>query len=409
MLGTSPEDRAVVELYPLSRQPGEDGLQELGRAETGTFVALPQEGVDLIEWMAAGLPLEQVKARFGERYGEPADLADFLEQLTDLGFVRSVDGRAVEDLRPGAQPPRRRGWQLFATVPQERVAWLLSTPMKVLYLAIWLAVPVLLALHPELVPSATDGLFHARTIVNIAGLVALGWSLMFVHEMAHVLTAKAIGCASSLTISHRLHFVVAQTDMTAVRSQPPSRRYGPYLAGMTLDLGVLLMSMALRLAGVEWSLLAALSYVVVMSLLFQFAFFMRTDVYYVFANWLRLGNLMEDTRHWLADGARRAVRRPLRHDLSLIPAREYRVVRWYSVFYVVGVTVAVGNFVVYGLPVAGEFLARSFDGLTLGPSSTAFWDGILFLALFTINFGLLGFVIRSERRTRRSVAAARPT
>ncbi|MEK8106250.1 hypothetical protein NKG94_15620 [Micromonospora sp. M12] len=56
-------------------------------------------------------------------------------------------------------------------------------------------------------------------------------------------------------------------------------------------------------------------------MVYQFLVFMRTDIYYVLGNWLRLGDLMGDTRHWLANQVRRLIGRDPTHDLGGVPAR----------------------------------------------------------------------------------------
>src|SRR5262249_9805124 len=157
-----------------------------------------------------------------------------------------------------------------------------------------------------------------------------GWSLVFLHEAAHLLAARARGCAGSLSISRRLYFLVAQTDMSGIRSVPRSQRYAPYLAGMTVDLMILLICFLLRATGTGGRITSVITYLVIIQLLFQFAIFMRTDVYYVITNWLRLGNLMHDVQQLLIGLVARMLGRSSGHDTNPIPTRERRLVRWYA-------------------------------------------------------------------------------
>lgn len=400
MASVTVEDERVVELQPL--HIGEEG--EVGRPETGVFVELPPEGVDLIRWLAAGLPLGEVKRRFADRYGQAPDLEEFLSGIAECGFVRESPEEPETPTgmpeRSTARPAPPRGWHLLAGLPAERVSWVLARPMKVLYAAIWLGVPVLLALRPGLVPSPADAWLHPSVIVNGLALTLLGWTLVLLHELAHLVALRAVGCSGSVVLSHRLHFLVAQANMTAVRTIPRARRYGPYLAGMTWDATVLMGSLLLRAAGAGGPLPGALAYLAGMHLAFQLAFFMRTDVYYVFTNLFRLGNLMEDTRRFIADLVRRGLRRPARHDLTRIPARELRLVRWYGVFLVLGVAITLGQLGLYGAPVLVRFAGESAAGLARGVTSPAFWDAAAFLGMTAANFGLLAYVMVRDRRDR---------
>jgi hypothetical protein len=235
---------------------------------------------------------------------------------------------------------------------------------------------------------------------NIMVLAVLGWGLLFLHELAHVLVARAHGCDSSLSIGHRLYFLVAQTDLTTVRALPHHRRYAPYLAGVTWDMGVVLACSLLRLAGIQSSLVAALAYLALMSVAFQCAFFLRTDGYLVLVNWLRLGNLMENSRHWLVNLGHRTLGRSGPYDLSQIPVRELRIIRWYAGFHFLGVLVLLAGLVFLGLPLLARLVRQAATNLTQGPTQAIFWDGLGFLVLATLNVGLIVVVWRRDHQTR---------
>ncbi len=125
---------------------------------------------------------------------------------------------------------------------------------------------------------------------------------------------------------------------------------------------------------------------------------MRTDLYFVICNRFRLGNLMGDTRSWLANRTRAALGRPPLHDLSAVPERELRAVRAYAVVLVTGVIITLGQFILFGVPVIVRFAGESFGAVKSGTDGPGFWDGIVFLSTTALNFGLLFYVIRRDRR-----------
>jgi putative peptide zinc metalloprotease protein len=389
---------STVQLHLLHIGDRDQDGHEVGRPDTGVFVSVPPEGVALLSWLQAGLSLGEVENRFLARYGQRPNLDDFLTDLEQCGFVRHFDGQAVED---DTGLPTRREWYLLAGLRQERVAWLLSRPMVALYAAVWLGAIALTLTRPDLLPSPAEARLHPRVMLNAVALALVGWALVFLHEVAHVVLARAVGCPSSLSLGHRLNFLVAQTDLTALRAQPRSRRYGPYLAGVTWDVFLLLGCMLLGAGGVRSPVLSALATLTLMGIGFQFAFFMRTDIYYVFVNWLRLGNLVQDTRQWLANCLLRLVGRPQRYDLTAVPARELRVIRWYALFCTIGVAVVLGDFVLLGLPLVVPMLWQAVHGLAVGPAGVAFWDGILFLALSVLNLVMLLAVSWRDWKARR--------
>jgi hypothetical protein len=399
---TQLSDSTRVELHPLHVSDDHDE-HVVGRADTGTFVSLPPEGLTIIRWLQAGLPVAQVRQGFVERYGEQPDLDDLIDNLRALGFVKSIDGEPVPET-PGEVGPR--GWQLFGKLPARRVAWLLSRPAALVYLGIWVAVPSLFVLRPEFVPGPTDAIVTDGPMVNVIILASLAWALVFLHEAAHMIATRALDCQSFLSVGHRLHFLVGQTDMTALRTKPRARRYGPYLAGMTWDLTLILACSALAMAGVNSAIVHAMSFLAMIGIIFQFAVFMRTDMYFVLGNWLRLDNLIPDTRMWTRNKLHRLLGRPQPYDLSAVPVRQREILPWYAAFCAVGVLVAVGDFIFFGLPVISTLTGAALTRLTESPLHVAFWEGFAFIMTVAIQFGLLAGVSLRDWKVRRAAATA---
>ncbi|GHJ16157.1 hypothetical protein [Micromonospora sp. AKA38] len=404
-------DTTVVRLYPLHIGESEDGLCEVGRVDTGDFVELPVEGVDLVRWLGEGLPLGEVRRRFTERYGTEPDLADFLDGIASCGFVRADATPGADDGPAGAGTSTtgagpgtgaaapRRGLALLGNLSPQRVAWLLAPPMRLLYAAGWLTVPLLLAFFPRLRPTPADAFLLDGVLANALVVAAVAWTLVLLHELAHAATVRALGVTGRLSISRRLWFLVAQTEMSAVRSVPRRRRYAPYLAGLTWDLLLMSACLLLQLAGVQERLVRGIVYTLTLSVVYQFLVFMRTDIYFVLGNWLRLGDLMGDTRRWLADRARRVIGRAAAHDLTGVPARELRIIRWYAPCYLLGSLLVTVALLTLTVPAMVTMVSLAVDGLDAPPDGPAFWNGVGFLALVALQLATFGWVVVTERRT----------
>lgn len=403
MTGMTLTTTSVVELHALHFGSDDEGESEIGRPETGVFIALGAEGAAVLRWLAAGIPLASVAERFRDQFDGDVDIVDFVREISGCGFVRSVDGHLLVDETEAVEG--NRGWRLLGNLPPHRVSWLLSRPARALYVLVWLTLPLLLVTRPVLFPTAEDAVFGPGLLTNILALTVLGWLLAFLHELAHLVAVRARGSEATLDLSHRLHIVVAQTDMTAVRALPRNERYAPYLAGMTWDATVLLAISLLAAVGWTAPLTQAAAYVLIMSLLFEFALFLRTDVYYVLTNALRLGNLAGDSRRWLLNLWSGFLRRDARYDLSGVPARELRWVRWYAVPAAAGVVLALAQFTFLGLPLLAAFVTQASAGLHQGVGSVDFWSSVGTLALVAAQFGLLGLGMLREQRRRRSRSA----
>ncbi|MEU8210968.1 hypothetical protein AB0B85_17440 [Micromonospora sp. NPDC049044] len=392
-------DTTVVRLYPLHIGESEDGVCEVGRVDTGEFVELPAEGVDLVRWLGAGLPLGEVRRRFTDRYGTEPDLADFLDGIASCGFLR-LDATTGDGGAPatGAEAPRR-GVAVLANLSPRRVSWLLAPPMRVLYVGGWLTAPLLLALVPSLRPTPADAFLLDGVLANALVVAMVAWVLVLLHELAHAATVRALDVTGRLSISRRLWFLVAQTEMSAVRSVPRRRRYAPYLAGLTWDLLLMSACLVLQLAGVHERLVRGVVYTLTLSVVYQFLVFMRTDIYYVLGNWLRLGDLMGDTRRWLANQVRRLVGRDPGSDLGGVPARELRIIRWYAPFYLLGSLAVTAALLALTVPAMATMVRLAIDGLDAPVDGLAFWNGVGFLALVALQLATFGWVLVTERRS----------
>ncbi|WP_433132815.1 hypothetical protein ACQPWW_14160 [Micromonospora sp. CA-240977] len=399
-------DTTVVRLHPLHIGESEDGVCEVGRVDTGDFVELPAEGVDLVRWLGEGLPLGEVRRRFADRYGTEPDLDDFLDGIASCGFLR-VDAATGDGGAPatgvGAAPAAgaevsRRGVAVLANLPPHRVSWLLAPPMRPLYVGGWLTVPLLLAFVPSLRPTPADAFLLDGVLANALVVAMVAWILVLLHELAHAATVRALGVTGRLSISRRLWFLVAQTEMSAVRSVPRRRRYAPYLAGLTWDLLLMSACLLLQLAGVHERLVRGVVYTLTLSVVYQFLVFMRTDIYYVLGNWLRLGDLMGDTRRWLANQLRRMVGRDRAHDLGGVPARELGIIRWYAPFYLLGSLAVTAALLALTVPAMVTMVRLAIDGLDAPVDGLAFWNGVGFLALVALQLATFGWVLVTERR-----------
>jgi len=111
---------------------------------------------------------------------------------------------------------------------------------------------------------------------------------------------------------------------------------------------------------------------------------------------------MHDTRRLVANLVARVLRQAAPHDLSDIPVRELRVARWFAPFAMVGVAVAVGQFVLLGVPLLLRFVGEAASGLAGDPRSLSFWDSVGLLGVVGAQFGLLFIAIVRERWRRRS-------
>ncbi|HYU34078.1 MAG TPA: hypothetical protein VEW48_18135 [Thermoanaerobaculia bacterium] len=382
-----------ISVHPFTRQL-ENGEMIIGRPETGVFLALPVEAVEVLDQLAAGRTVGEVRDLFQQRHGELLDMADFLSALESKGLVQGPNGNG----HPGAAsiPIRYH----FTNVPQKLAQALFGGTAFVLYGGLVLAALALVALDPSLLPSQRALYFAEDRTLKTLVLFLISYVTIFNHEMGHLIAARARGVNTRLGISHRLWFLVAESDLTALWSIPKRERYLPLLAGPLVDAvtsALLLLALAaghrswLTLPATARQLAAALCFVLLMRIVWQCFFFVRTDFYYVIANLFNCRNLLNDTaghlRNWLARSLGRA--EPV--DQSSIPPAEMRVVRAYSIVWLLGRLLAYGLLFSVSIPFLIHYFTELSRVLRTGWSGHEYdFVDTLIMALISVVPFLLG-------------------
>ena len=381
-----------VRLHPLDSRPdGDEWI--VGRRATGRFVALPEVGKQARDLLAQGLPPAEVGARLRARTGDDIDVPDFVEALLGLGFVAEVDGRPVEQEPP---PTPTLAW-----IRPRHVRWLLSPAVPVAVLAL---IAVTLLTRPPVPLDYRTLLWSPHGSAVIALGAGVGWSLLLLHECAHLLTARATGVAGRMRLGTRLQFLVMQTDISGIELAPRRHRLTAYLAGIATNLTVASLAAlaAGATAGPPRRILAAVTLLALLPLPFQLMVFMRTDLYFVLQDLTRCRDLFGDgvafTRYRLRRLLRRRGGRTDEPDPSLaLPPHERRAVRVYSVVLVVGTTLCLAFFAAVTLPADVTLFARAVVRAGSGPSA---WDRLDGLAVVVTLGGLHALWLRTWWRGR---------
>lgn len=350
-----------VRLHELDSRPdGDEWI--VGRMATGRFVALPEVGKQALDLLGQGLTPAEVGERLHTRTGDDIDVPDFVEALLGLGFVAEVDGREIAE-----QPPPK---PTFARIRPSHVRWLLSPAVPVLF---GLVIAAALLTRPPVPLSYRTLLWSPHGSAVIALGASVGWTLLLLHECAHLLTARATGVAGRMRLGTRLQFLVMQTDISGIELAPRRHRLTAYLAGMATNLTA--ASVAALAAGATTGtprrVLAAVALLALLPLPFQLMVFMRTDLYFVLQDLTRCRDLYGDGVAYTRYAARRALRRSrdAKDPSRELPAHERRSVRAYSVVLVVGTVLCLAFFAAITLPADVTLFARA--AARLGPGHTA--------------------------------------
>ncbi|MDT8912957.1 hypothetical protein [Amycolatopsis sp. PS_44_ISF1] len=402
MTSTEFDLRRPLPLHRLTfhAEDGPEGEVTIGRADTGEFGVFPADGAALLSRLAEGGPLGDAVSWYEREYGETVDIGEFLEVLDEFGMIVH-DGQAVTE--PVTVRWRRLGAAVF------------SPPAWLLYAAVIATGIFVMATVPGMAPHYS-AVFFVPSLVAIQLFALFGQiPLILVHETFHALAGRRLGIPSSLRVGRRLIFVVFETSLDGLVAVPRRQRYLPMLAGMLADAvfvaALTLVAAALRdpatgALGLFARACLALAFYTLMRLVWQFYFFLRTDLYYLVCTALGCVDL-----HTVALAMLRAriarvlpVAAPAVDESGWHP-RDRRVARWYSWLVLAGYAFVLGSVVLAVVPTAiytvGILVTRVADGA----SPAGVLDGALFLVLTLGQFALAGFLARRERSARSARSA----
>jgi hypothetical protein len=389
----------TLTFHPLTFVDDHDGIL-VGRADADSYAVFPPEGVDLLRRLMAGETPRRAQAAYEAETGESFDVPDFVDTLEELGFVAHGDETAAR----AAAPWQRRLARTLLSIPGALVFGALTV--------LWL---VQVHRHPDLAPR-TDQVLFSRSIVAAQLLLVFGqFPFLFLHEFFHVLAGWREGLPSRLRVSSRLFFIVFETNITGLLGLPRRRRYLAFLAGMAIDVFVILFlgvlagatrspDGSLPLAG---RLALALAIPVAMRLLWQGLVFLRTDVYFLVATALGCHDLDGAARFLLRDLVNRVTRRP-RADRSEWSGRDLAIAYWYAPVAVVGSAFLIVTSVAAVIPLMTTFWTQMREGVATGYTDPHFWDTTIALAIVVAQLGILAYLTWRDRNLGRAGLADQP-
>lgn len=386
-------DRPVA-LHPLVFL--EDGDEvTIGRADVDSYGIFPGEGAELVRRLVAGDTPRQAADWFEQTYGEGVDIEDVVAGLDELDLVRK-SGDTVTTTAPVRF--RRLGAALFSPV-----AW-------VVYAGLVGWALLVMVFNPDLRPSYHNVFFSDYYMVIQIGLFVAAIPLLLMHESFHALAGRRLGIKSRLRIGRRLYFIVLETSLDGLVAVPRRQRYLPIVAGLLADvLGIAGCTIAAdltrhpdgTLSGAGRFLLAV-AFAALLRVIWQFFFYLRTDIYVLVTTVLGCVDLHGAARQMVRNRFRRLLGRS-ETDESLLHPVDRMVARWYSWLVVVGYTASLTTFVLAGAPVAYRFASGVIGRITGDGVPTALLlDSVVFGGVAIAQFLVLGWLMVRERvQTRR--------
>jgi hypothetical protein len=390
--GPAPVDlTSTVCFHPLSILREGDEVTVGRLDDERAFVVLPHDGAELLLRLREGMTLAAAAEWYHASYGERVDIQDFVADLIELGFISEGTEPAPAD--------RAVRWQ--------RLGRAVFSPAGLACYAVLLGLFGFAIYRNHALAPTYHNVFFTHYLSLLVLVSFFGQPpLALVHEAAHALAGRRLGLPSKLSISRRLYYVVFQTTMDGLVTVPRAKRFLPIMAGMLADT-VLLMLLTLLAAVTEGSdgrvsgigpLALSLAYLTLFRLIWQFWFFLQTDIYYLIVTVLGCIDLQQVSRQRVANATARMTGRPRRHDPSRWHPRDRAVSRWYAWLLVAGYGFSIVSLLLGMAPVVKRIFAEIFRRLAGHSSTVGIADSVLFLVLTLAELAVALLIGLRERR-----------
>ena len=378
----------------------------IGDKLTGNFIKIDRIGYNIYKLLSQGRDIGSAHKIIKKKFGD-YDVIGFANFLLHEHFIADVDGVQIHHHAKKMMHP------IFSFIKQRHVKWLFSPFMYMVYAA-FIAVGALIFFSRPF-PSYSDLLFDSRYVILIPLSLIISWLLVFLHEIAHNFAAKSFALESAFGVSNRLWYLVATTDVTNVYTLHPKKRNRVYLAGMANDMLIASICLMLlwiadnKIIGISYFLYKILKAVVMMEILgiiWQFFFFIKTDVYYVLESILDIDNLNQKAKLHLKSLF--LLNRP-HHQFHYMEDDEKKIVKIYSIALVCGIALAIWVFAAVNLPIMWVLLLKAAKGIiagTINNNSYVFFESLIFLIAVALNQSLIGYsVIKRHRLMQKKIFA----
>ncbi|MEV0647297.1 hypothetical protein AB0I28_18715 [Phytomonospora sp. NPDC050363] len=364
----------------------------VGRPDADTYIHLPADGAALLRRLSEGDTPAAAAEWYAAEYGETVDMTDFIEAITELGFV-AAEGEELAEAEPV-------GLQRLARA-------LFSPPAFVVYGLLVAGAVVATVMRPELMPDYRHSFFTESLLIVSLSLFIGQFPFLLMHEGAHALAGRRLGLNSKLRISRRLYFIVLETSMDGLVTVPRKKRFLPILAGAITDLVVtaVLTLVAAFTSGLIAAICLAFALTTLLRLLWQCYFFLRTDLYYLVVTVLGCTNLHAVARNLLRQRFARLLR------LRVPPtapgsAADHKTARWYSWLLLVGYAAMLFSVVTIVIPSVVYVVVEVVDRIAEKAPAGLIVDSVVVAVLILSQFVVAGYLSLRERRLSKLESAS---
>jgi len=332
------------------------------------YLNVPEIGIEVIKLCDGSRTIKDIEEILYKDKKIEVDVIDFISTLSDMGILEEVNIKK----------------NIFDKIEPKHVNWLFSIPLKVIFITLIIFTAFVLYQHPLFFPNYNSIMWTTSPTVSTLTFFISTWILVYIHEISHVLAARSLNIPASISLGTRLQFLVVQTEVSNAWVLHKNKRYRVYLAGLFSDLFLFCLGES-SLYFIDRN---AISYFIKMLLLikvaqiiWQFLFFMKTDIYYTLANFWGEKNLLADSLDYIKN------RRKERSSI-LNTNKHVKIYGWFIVF---GRLISFLFLIIYTVPISFTIIKKSVTNIFD-------LDSVIALIIMLFSWSLFFYILIKNKR-----------
>ena len=413
---------SVVTFIPLSRVKEPDGRFYIGDDESNTYLHLEEKYAEMLRLCDGQRTLKDVVDLYIEynglesgRHSVLLKLAiELVGQLFNYSFVKQVDDQCFNRCKITPQDK---------TSGSKILNLLFSDFLMIIYVLMFFLSIGAVINNFSLFPRPGHLFWHPRLSISVVSQFIVATLILIKHEYFHYLAAKAFGVKTNVNISHSYLNLVVKIKLSELYKLKKNKRVKIFSAGMVSDVLAIFVFLLVIIIAKQFVielpdlLIGFFQQIILISwigLLWQFRFYLKTDVYLIVEDVSGCDRLHElskiESKYWVSlvlskiskkyTDKRNILFKKLQHPDFI---RIKQKLSWYVWFFIGGIAASTVHFFFYYLPITFQtiYLALEDINLAFSNNNTIFFlesFGILLIKLFYLF--LFINVLLDERKSK---------
>ncbi|HLG75774.1 MAG TPA: hypothetical protein VKX46_05130 [Ktedonobacteraceae bacterium] len=259
----------------------------IGRNHNSDYLEFEAIGGEIISRLDAGKTIAEVQREVEALAATDVDVASFVEDLQALGYVTLLD---PEEIHPGSARV-----SLASRSRINSICWRGFLALSSLALLFTI---VTLFRQPSLLPPASALILPATPLIGaLLALLLVDSIVTAFHEGAHVLVGRWHGLSPRIKMGRRGLWFVIETDLTGVWQLEKRWRWQPIVAGLMSDMTLAALALLVTQHTEPYTFphdVAHMALLLILAkMLWQCQWYLRTDLYFLFAALGDIGDLSQ--------------------------------------------------------------------------------------------------------------------